>query len=255
MADSNRLNFYQNFKIQDESSRLYNPDPLGIQHPRVTVVTAATSGGKSNFLMSMIVGRPYHNASSGLMESQSAFDRVVIFSGSQADEVLYDRAAEMFKNHGKDFQRLTIDQFPEWKTSLEQELQDVGGDRYDLPQTLCVFDDILTGVRLGKELIGFGTYSRKLNCSTVILSQKYAKIPIEAREQARYFVLLSGLPKRTVSHIYDACINAGVDEHTFRAVYLEATKNHRITDFMLVDLNAKPDRSVRVGYTKFVKID
>lgn len=198
---SKLINFYSQIKEIKKPNPQYEKHMISV--PFRMLECCSSGGGKSNFCLNL------------LYEMNNTFHKIIIIT--KAPEPLYT----MLQKKLKDRVDIYYDgQFPEEFDKLEP---DQNG--------LIIFDDmVLTpDKRIGEMFIR----GRKLEYSSIYISQSFYSTPKIVRQQVNYVALGKGINKRDLRMILsEYSISLSVKE--LEQIYFDLTKEHM--NFMLLDL-------------------
>ena len=117
-------------------------------------------------------------------------------------------------------------------------------------QTLVIIDDMCLEKDQSK-FTEFFIRGRKLNISTVYLTQSYIKCDITIRRNANYIFLKKIPNNRDITTLLnDFSIN--VDKQNMLKAYKECTEDH-VLGFMMIDVNAIDTERFRCGFKKILQ--
>ena len=220
--------------------RAVNPHPDLPQHPGMNIISAGTSGGKTNLLLNFIMRMVCH--------------KLYIFLRDESeDKYLYLR--DVFQQ---------INDLHNKKYDADRPLSDIfeihaGVDK--LPtldninkkiQNIIVFDDLVTGNRDElKKIEMLYTLARKRNCSLFFLTQSYFDVPRIVRLQAHHIYLFDVCSNKEVRQLCDE-VGKGIPYPAFKKMYLKAVeepfsfltinaRKHRLSDKFRIKLSGKFD--------------
>lgn len=118
-------------------------------------------------------------------------------------------------------------------------------------QTLVIIDDMCLEKDQSK-FTEFFIRGRKLNISTVYLTQSYVKCDITIRRNAGYIFLKKIPNNRDITTILnDFSIN--VDKNKMLKAYKQCTEDH-VLGFMMIDINAPDAERFRCGFKKIINL-
>lgn len=111
---------------------------------------------------------------------------------------------------------------------------------------LVLFDDLINDKNLGKSNVpNYFTMGRKMNVTTIFISQSWFKIPQIIRQNLQYIIL------KKISSLKDlgrmiAENNLELDPKAFKRLYNQCVQT--LGDFMLIDLDSPPQLKWRCGF-------
>lgn len=195
------INFYQFIK----NNKTINPnyETHKIELPFRALICSASGSGKTNLLMNLIY------------EMNKTFIKIIICT--KAPEPLYDYLAEKIQNVEIHYDKIPdIEKLPKGQNGL------------------IIYDDMVCDdlKAINEAFIRF----RKLQFSSIYISQSFFKTNKLIRQNINYLWLGNGIMKRDLKTILsEFSINLSIDELV--KLYNEITKEK--LNFMLIDLNLR----------------
>ena len=199
----------------------------GIQPRSMIVCIGGTGSGKTNALLEF------------LSRKNDAFYEIVIFTGSTADEPIYNLlqqkcGATVYNN---------IDELPELKSF---------DDEGKTQEKLIVFDDFINlPAKKMKKINEYLTSGRKFGFTCFVMAQSYTAVPKIITRNANYFILFKLNDNRTIDNILRNHNIEGVEAEEFRAMYRKATAEPR--NFFLIDLKTTGAGKLRHNFLNVLK--
>jgi len=166
---------------------------------------------------------------------------------------LYDLIVLVIKNSDEPLYNFLKQKIPPDNLMIIEDLANLGPpENYKSDsQTLIIIDDFCLEKDQSKftELFIRG---RKLNISTVYLTQSYVKCDITIRRNANY-IFLKKVPNNRdiVTMLKDFSID--VDKDKMLKEYKRCTEDH-VLGFMLIDINAPDNQRFRCGFKEYIKM-
>ncbi len=200
---SKLINFYSQIKEVKKTNPQYETHKIEV--PFRMLVCCSSGSGKSNYVMNL------------LYEFHNTFHRLIIIT--KAPEPLYtmlekklkDRVEIYYEGNMPEFEKLEPDQ-----------------------NGLIIFDDmVLTpDKRIGEMFVR----GRKLEYSSIYISQSFFETPKIIRQNVNYVALGKGINRRNLRMILsEYSISLSVDE--LEQIYFTTTKEHM--HFMMLDLHKR----------------
>jgi len=183
-----------------------------IQPRSMIVCIGGTGAGKTNALLEF------------LSRKSDAFYEIIVFTGSTADEPIYNLlqqkcGADLYNN---------IDELPDLKS-----FDDDGKKQ----EKLIVLDDFINlPAKKMKKINEYLTSGRKFGFTCFVMAQNYTSIPKIVTRNAHYFILFKLNDNRTIDCILKNHNVEGVEPEEFKRMYREATAEPR--NFFLIDLRS-----------------
>jgi len=170
-----------------------------------------TGSGKSNSLINF------------LSRKNSAFNEIIIFTGSTDDEPLYNLIR----------QRIPSTQL---YTDIEElpELTEFDNENKKL-EKLPIFDDFI-GLKKS-EMVKINKYlpsGRKFGFTCWLMSQNHTSVPKVITRNTQYFIVFKLNDNTTINNIFRNHNIEGIDRDTFRSMYLHSTSEK--VNFFMIDL-------------------
>ena len=222
------INFYELQDVQAYVTPSHNPnyDLHQIKVPFRAVIIGASGSMKSNLVLNL------------LQIMNETFTRIELYCRS-SQEPLYQ-----FLENKLDHSCFTI------KEGLEDfNSQDLNKVYTKDDNTLVIFDDLCLEQNQSKisELYIRG---RKLNVSTLYLTQKYFKVPTAVRGQVSYIFIKKIAGKNDLRRILaDTSLGATIDE--LYNMYQYCIRSSP-TAFLLIDLEAPQERQYRRNFCEYL---
>ena len=173
-------------------------------------VIGATGSGKSTALIEF------------LERKNESFYEITIFSGSTADEPLYN----LLQEHIEGINVIdNADELPD--------LTDMN-DTDKKQEKLMVFDDIINLPK--KQLVKIQKWfnsARKYGYTCMALAQNFTDLPLQMRRNSMIFILFRLNDTNTINHILKSHNHTGLDNAIIKQMYLYSTKKKG--DFFKID--------------------
>lgn len=115
-------------------------------------------------------------------------------------------------------------------------------------QSLIVMDDLVLE-KNQKQLEEYFIRARKLNCSLVYISQSYFSVPKMIRQNLNYMIIKRLNTLQDLFRIMRE-YSLGVDKNILQDIYEDAIKDNK-QDFLLVDIDAEPDKRFRKNFEDY----
>lgn len=214
------INFYS--KIPNSKEKKYESN-AGLKPPFRLLIVGSSGSGKTNTLINLIYNMPNY------------FHTITICT-KNADEPLYQYLKKKLDD----------------SVSLCEGLDEIPPlDSYDksVPH-LVVFDDMVLE-RNQDAMIEYFVRARKLNISTVYISQSYFRVPKTIRANINYLILKKISSNRDLSMILTD-YSLGVSKEELYKVYKYATKE--MFSFLLVDLEADENEKFRKNWNSILSV-
>jgi hypothetical protein len=217
------INFYKQLPndLKNNNNKLNKETNMAL--PWRGIIVGSSGSGKTNLILNII------KLHSGLYD-------LIVLCTRNSDEPLYN------------FIKRKI---PKDNLIIIEDLNNLGEpEEYKSDsQTLIIFDDLCLEKDQTK-IAEFFIRGRKLNISSVYLTQSYTKCDITVRRQAGY-IFLKKIPnnKDITTIINDFSIN--VDKKEMLKEYKKCTEDS-VLGFMMIDINATDDKRFRCGFTKTI---
>lgn len=238
---SKLINFYTLDAVKALAPKSYNPNykSHGLKLPFRGIIIGGSGSMKTNTTMNI------------LHQMTGTFNKVYIFTRNK-NEQLY----EFLELQIPDKEMLEIHE------GLDH-LKSMNMDKDFFGQTLVIFDDLvnekdqsiigelfLRGRKLGRDKI---IKDGLQGVSILYLTQKYALVPTLVREQCNYIILKKISSKRDTTYILrNHSIGLEIDE--LLKIYNYCMKQGDV-EFLLIDLNEKPEKMFRLGFNKILNLD
>jgi GTPase SAR1 family protein len=191
-----------------------NKNRLSPQWPFRALVIGPSGCGKTNMILNLIIG--------GL-----DYDRFYLFAKDLGEGLYEDLLIPFMESKQKED--------PEFQFGFFDSLEPLDGIEFDrTKQNLILFDDFVNEMKQ-TSVVDLFTKGRKLNCSTIYLTQDYHQVHKTIRLNCNYFCIFRINTKREMTLICSA--HATCCEYAeFKKLYIEATLQRY--DFLLIDKNA-----------------
>ena len=182
-----------------------------IEPKSMIVCIGGTGAGKTNALLEF------------LNRKNNAFTELIIFTGSTADEPIY----QFIKSKIPETQLINnIADLPELNTFDDDD---------KASEKLIVFDDFINLPKKDfKKINEYLTSGRKFGFTCFVMAQNYTSIPKIITRNAHYFILFRLNDNVTVDNIIKNHNVSNISKEDFKHYYLKATSQPR--DFFMVDL-------------------
>ena len=198
----------------------------GLKIPFRMLIIGSSGAGKTQTLLNII-----HNMG-------NTFNDIYIITKNK-NEPLYEYLEDKLGKHGLSVVE-GINNAPDLDKDIDKE-----------DQTLIIMDDLVLE-KNQRELEGWFTRARKLNCSLIYISQSYFAVPPMIRKNLTYLVIkqLANLPDLfRILREY----SLGVDKKQLLKIYEASTQDNK-QDFLLVDLDAEPQDRFRKNFNDIYDI-
>ena len=220
------VNFYKELPqtLKGAGTKLNKPTNMNI--PWRGVIVGASGSGKSNLVLNII----------------------------KLHAKLYDLIVLVIKNSDEPLYNFLKQKIPPDNLIIIEDLANLGPpEQYKSDsQTLVIIDDYCLEKDQSK-FTEFFIRGRKLNISTVYLTQSYVKCDITIRRNSNYIFLKKIPNNRDITTLLnDFSIN--VDKTKLLAEYKKCTEDH-VLGFMLIDINAPDDQRFRCGFKQIIKFN
>lgn len=235
------INFYELEAVKELAPKTHNPNykSHGIKLPFRIVAIGASGSGKTNIIMNIIQ----------LMNN--SFNKIILYTRN-ADEPLYNYLRK----------KIPEDDFLEIHEGLEH-LNTINMDTYFFGQTFIIFDDIcnekdqsrINELYLRGRKLGGDKHDAKApkGVSLIYLTQKYSFVPTLVREQVNYLILKKISGKRDILSILRNH-SLSLEKEILMKIYQYCVSDN-VVDFLLIDLNEKPEKAYRKGFNKILNIE
>ena len=182
-----------------------------IEPKSMIVCIGGTGAGKTNALLEF------------LNRKNNAFTELIIFTGSTADEPIYN----FIKSKIPETQLINnIADLPELNTFDDDDKSS---------EKLIVFDDFINLPKKDfKKINEYLTSGRKFGFTCFVMAQNYTSIPKIITRNAHYFILFRLNDNVTVDNIIKNHNVSNISKEDFKHYYLKSTSVPR--DFFMVDL-------------------
>jgi GTPase SAR1 family protein len=218
-SSNNVINFYS--KIPESKQKKYESN-AGLNPPFRLLVVGSSGSGKSNTVINLIYNMPNYFYSISIITKN-------------ADEPLYNFLKKKLGD----------------SVCIYEGLDDIPPlDSYDksVPH-LVIFDDLVLEKNQDK-IIEYFVRGRKLNISTVYISQSYFRTPKTIRANINYLILKKISSNRDLGLILND-YSLGVSKEQLYSIYKYATKNK--FDFLLIDIDAPEEERFRHNFGMIIE--
>jgi len=217
---NNVINFYN--KIPNNKKDKYE-SPIGLNPPFRLLIVGSSGSGKTNTLCNIIYMMPNYWISISVITKNS-------------DEPLYQ------------FLKKKLGESISLYEGLE-EMPDLDSFDKKYPH-LVVFDDMVLEKNQDK-ITEYFVRARKLNISTVYISQSYYRVPKTIRANINYLILKKISSNRDLSMILSDS-SLGVTRKQLLSIYKFATSSK--FDFLLIDIDADENEKFRKNFNEIISI-
>ena len=193
------------------------------------ICIGGTGSGKTNSLVNF------------LSLKNNAFYDIILFTGSTADEPLYNflqkkiPAMKIFND---------INEFP---SLSEYDDEDKNKEK------LCIFDDFINlNKKEMKKINEYLTSGRKLGFSVWCMAQSYISVPKIITRNCQYFIIFKLNDNTTINNIIRNHNIHNVDKDMFKDIYVMSTSQPR--NFLLIDLKGDKAKHLRNNFTNFITV-
>lgn len=198
-----------------------------IKQKSMILAVGQTGSGKTNMVVDLL------NRSSG------SFYEVIIFTGSNKDEPLYNFLASRIEG------LKLIDKIEEMP-KIEHYKED---DHKDLPKLIVFDDSVMLEKKLMKEIDKFYMMGRKLGFSCIFLSQDYHSVPQFIRRQLMYLILFKLNDLKDMKTILSKyCTDIDLDKLRNMLNYATESKG----DFLTIAVNEPKDIRYRKNFVNIL---
>jgi hypothetical protein len=179
---------------------------------------------------------------------KDAFDYVLLYTGVHPDkELLRDlnlKKENIFVDFSEEEVKNTIDK-------MEAVVKKQGME--STPKLCLIFDDVLASIKFLKSptLTKLCTAGRHFNCSYILCSQYYKKIPNVVRTNASYYMIFPSSENELIK-IADELTPPNMNKKTFLKIAKHATKE----PYSFLSINTKCDsaKSLIKGFNKVLSL-
>jgi len=194
--------------------------------------------------MISIIGQTGSGKSQSILELLSrkneSFYRIILFTGSTADEPLYN----LLKSHIDGVEMIDdAEKLPELTENNAEEKKN---------EKLIIFDDIINLPK--KQMIKIQKWfnsARKYGYTCIATAQNYTDLPIQIRRNTMVFILFRLNDINTINNILKNHSN-GDNKDLIKKAYFYATEKPH--NFFLLDTTSNDDKRYRHNFTDFIKI-
>lgn len=198
-----------------------------IQPRSMIVCVGGTGSGKTNALLEF------------LSRKNDAFYEIIVFTGSTADEPIYNLLQQKC---GADLYN-EIDELPDLKSFDDEDKKQ---------EKLIVLDDFINlPAKKMKKINEYLTSGRKFGFTCFVMAQNYTSIPKIVTRNAHYFIVFRLNDNRTIDCILKNHNIGGVDPEVFKTMYRDATAEPR--NFFLIDLRSTGTGMLRHNFLNIFK--
>ena len=195
--------------------------------------------------MISIIGQTGSGKSTALVEFLSrkndSFFEIIIFSGSTADEPLYN----LLQEHIDGIKVIdNADELPELTDYNDEDKKS---------EKLIVFDDMINLPK--KQLLKIQKWfnsARKYGFTCIAIAQNYTDMPIQMRRNTMYFILFRLNDVNTIKQILKNHNNNGDDKDAVMEAYFHATEKPK--NFFTLDLTPDSPARYRHNFTDIIHI-
>jgi len=224
-------NFYEKKEVQAYMKKSHNPN---FKHHKISLpfrmlCVGASGSGKTNIITNL------------LNYMTNTFNYIVIIA-KNLDEPLYKYIENQLITKNK--QNVLMKEGLEWLNSIkiDEHFKDMGS-------SLIIFDDLMLEPEKDQEQIKqLAIRGRKIGggISFCYLAQAFHPIPKKIREQATILILRKIPNSQDMRAIMTKC-SLGVSKDMLSNIYKYCV-GESITDFLMIDLNAKPEDMFRKNF-------
>jgi hypothetical protein len=197
-------------------------NPYTLLHPSIILLVAQTGSGKTAMIPNLI-------------EQMGGFDRIICFTGTSCDELIYNTMKEEFQDQ--------FEMYVGFSSFLKIINEIKNAPDLEKEKIMLIVDDFLGESNRVKEMLAqFGTWSRKTTkagLTYVILAQSFFDIPTLLRAQCQYIFMLRGFDKRQITAITSRFSCGDLQTDDIFNMYQDALSEGRITDVFLIDKKTK----------------
>lgn len=160
---------------------------------------------------------------------------------------VYDLIVLVIKNSDEPLYNYLKTKIPPENLIIIEDLANLGKpeDYKSESQTLVIIDDMCLEKDQSK-FTEFFIRGRKLNISTVYLTQSYVKCDITIRRNANYIFLKKIPNNRDITTLLND-FSIDVDKNKMLKAYKKCTEDH-VLGFMMIDVNAPDSERFRCGF-------
>lgn len=240
---SELINFYELDAVKELQPKSHNPNYRihGIKLPFRICIVGGSGSMKTNTTMNI------------LKQMNGTFNKIYVFTRNK-NEPLY----EYLEKSIPDKEELEIHEGLDYLRTIDM-------DNHFFGQTLVIFDDLvneknqdiigelfLRGRKLGKDK-NISAKEALSGISMIYMTQKYALVPTLIREQLNYIILKKIASKRdTVYILRNHSLNLEIEE--LMKIYEYCIGGNNL-NFLMIDLNEKPEKAYRLGFNKILNLD
>jgi hypothetical protein len=222
------INFYELESVKKFMPEIINPyyDMHHIKVPFRSVCIGSSGAGKTTLLLNLI------------SVMSSTFSKMYIYT--KEEEPLYNYLQSVISEKLLSI-HYGIDSYYEFDEK-----------KYIGEQNLVVFDDMVNeSVKKQKCISELYIRGRKMNVSTIYLSQSYFRIPKIIRSQCNYIFIIKISGVKDLRLILSEYALTSTVE-TMQNMYKHCCNDEQIQNFMLIDLQAKQDKTFRKNFIEFL---
>ena len=188
-----------------------------------------TGSGKTNALMEF------------LNRKNNVFYEIIIFTGSTADEPLYN---SLQKNMPDVKLYTDINELPS--------LNEFDNDEKN-KEKLIIFDDFINLTK--KEMVKINQYltsGRKFGFTVWLMAQSYTAVPKLITRNCNYFIIFKLADNVTINCILRNHNIYNIDKDIFKKAYVNAVTEPR--NFLMIDLKGDKSTHIRHNFLDFIKL-
>ena len=214
------------------------------------IINGKSGCGKSTLLANYVTGAAFFGKSE--KKPNGWFDKIFLFSptagGDDVQQALGIPKKHVYTN---------LDEAPELLEIIlrtQKEKLDGGGKAHKVEQYLVIFDDVIGDSKFmnTKEFMKTFYMVRHCNCTTIICSQHYKKVPKVCRLQAGFIHFFAG-SQAEVDQIVEDFAPSRYTKNEFRAMVADATREDH--SFLTVCMKVGEKDRFRRGLTDFIRLE
>jgi Poxvirus A32 protein len=214
------------------------------------IINGKSGCGKSTLLANYVTGPAFFGKSE--KKPNGWFDKIFLFSptagGDDVQQALGIPKKHVYTN---------LDEAPELLEIIlrtQKEKLDGGGKAHKVEQYLVIFDDVIGDSKFmgTKEFMKTFYMVRHCNCTTIICSQHYKKVPKVCRLQAGFIHFFAG-SQAEVDQIVEDFAPSRYTKNEFRAMVADATREDH--SFLTVCMKVGEKDRFRRGLTDFIRLE
>ena len=208
--------------------KTHNPhfDSHHIKLPMRSVILGNSGSGKTQTLMNIIYNMP------------DTFEKIYIITKDKK-EPIYEYVEDKYKKKGVEVLE-GVENLPDLSKFDED------------TNTLVVLDDMVNeGEKKLAPVADFYIRCRKKGCSIIFISHSWFKMPKLIRLQLSHLFIKQLSSMRDLKMIMND-FSYTMDKKFVKEMYEDATKDQK--DFLLIDINAKPDERFRKSFQEIYEI-